>query len=147
MIRRLQQRRDFERLLAVPPCLRSAHFAVHYLAAGPLPSRRALRHHRMQLLSTFSSTNADETVDNPPGQIWLGQVLPKRHAARAVTRNLLRRQVRAAVARHEGKLAPGLWLVRLSRPFAVGDFPSAASPALRRMAASELDQLFARAGR
>jgi ribonuclease P protein component len=147
MIRRLQQRRDFDRLLAVPPCLRSAHFAVHYLQTEPLPSRRVLRHRTPRMLSTDSSTKADDVVDNSPRDSWLGQMLPKRHAARAVTRNLLRRQVRAAIARHEARLAPGLWLVRLRRPFAGADFPSAASQALRRAAARELDQLFARIGR
>jgi ribonuclease P protein component len=147
MIRRLRQRRDFDRLLAVPPCLRSTHFAVHHLQAAPLPSQRALRHRLSQVLSTSSSTESDKAVDNGLGPIWLGQMLPKRHAARAVTRNLLRRQVRAAVTRHEARLAPGLWLVRLRRPFAAADFRSAASQALRRAAASELDQLFARAGR
>lgn len=147
MIRRLLQRRDFDRLLAVPPCLRSTHFAVHHLQAEPLPSPRALRHRVPELLSTGSSTEPDKAVDKRVGAIWLGQMLPKRHAARAVTRNLLRRQVRAAVARHEARLAPGLWLVRLRRPFAAADFPSAASQALRRAAAGELDRLFAGAGR
>ncbi|MCU0769107.1 MAG: ribonuclease P protein component [Burkholderiaceae bacterium] len=147
MLRRLQQRRDFDRLLAVPPCQRSAHFAVHYLKTEPLPSRRSLRHRAAAMLSTDSSTESDDSVDNSLRETWLGQMLPKRHAALAVTRNLLRRQVRAAVVRHEARLAPGLWLVRLRRPFARADFPSAASQTLRRVAASELDQLFARIGR
>jgi ribonuclease P protein component len=73
-------------------------------------------------------------------------MIPKRHAPRAVTRNLLRRQVRAAAQRHEALLSAGLWLVRLRRPFAPAESPSAASPALRRMVAAELDRLFERAG-
>lgn len=147
MIRRLRQRRDFDRLLAVPPRLRSAHFAVHHLGTAPLPARQALREARPHMLSTRSSTDLAGSVDNIPRAIWLGQIVPKRHAPHAVTRNLLRRQVRAAVARLDGRLAPGLWLVRLRRPFAAADFPSAASQALRRAAASELEQLFARAVR
>jgi ribonuclease P protein component len=147
MIRRLQQRRDFDRLLAVPPCMRSTHFAVHHLRTEPLPSRRRLRHLEKILLSTNSSTESDGTVDKSVEHKWFGQMLPKRHAARAVTRNLLRRQVRAAIARHEARLAPGLWLVRLRRSFAGADFPSAASQALRHAVASELDRLFARVAR
>jgi ribonuclease P protein component len=78
---------------------------------------------------------------------WWGCVIPKRHARRAVSRNMLRRQIRAAVQRHEVELDPGLWLVRLRQPFATKTFVSADSPALRRAAATELDQLLMRAGR
>ena len=35
MIGRLLRKSDFERVLAVPPCSRSPHFAVHYLCARP----------------------------------------------------------------------------------------------------------------
>jgi ribonuclease P protein component len=146
MIRRLLHRRDFDRLLAVPPCLRSAHFAVHHVAAVPALSRRALRHAAARKLSTDSSTDPDNPVDKLPNAVWLGPMIPKRHAPRAVTRNLLRRQVRAAAQRHEALLSAGLWLVRLRRPFAPAESPSAASPALRRMVAAELDRLFERAG-
>jgi len=84
-------------------------------------------------------------VDESPGRCWLGSVIPKRHARRAVTRNLLKRQVRAALARHAGTLPSGLWLVRLKAPFAPASFPSAASDALRVAARGELDTLFTRA--
>ena len=77
---------------------------------------------------------------------WLGCIVPKRHAKRAVTRNLLKRQVRAAMERHAAGLAAGLWLVRLRVPFAPAAFPSAASSALRAAARAELDGLLQRAG-
>ena len=81
----------------------------------------------------------------PGAQAWLGVVVPKRHARRAVTRNLLKRRIRLAMARHLQALAPGLWLVRLRAPFGREKFPSAASAALQAAADSELEQLFARA--
>jgi ribonuclease P protein component len=84
-------------------------------------------------------------VDDSPGGHWLGSVIPKRHARRSVTRSLLKRQIRSAMARHLPALAPGLWLVRLRSPFAPSLFPSAASDALRRAALVELDQLFLKA--
>jgi len=71
--------------------------------------------------------------------------VPKRLARRAVTRNCLKRQIRAAVQRHEDRLPFGLWLVRLRSPFAPAQFPSAGSGALRAAASAELDQLLARA--
>lgn len=84
-------------------------------------------------------------MDNYPSGHWLGTVVPKRHARRSVTRNMLRRQVRAAMLRHESRLRPGLWLLRLRQPFAAGTFVSANSFALRRATALELDGLLSRA--
>ncbi len=60
---------------------------------------------------------------------WAGCVIPKRHARRSVTRSLLKRQIRAALARHAQALPQGLWLVRLKAPFVPAQFPSAASDA------------------
>jgi ribonuclease P protein component len=142
MIGRLLRKSDFERLLAVPPCSRSAHFAVHYLHAAPSAAGGAARTE----LCTDAAQNLTRSVDNTPSGWWLGTVLPKRHAPRAVTRNMLRRQVRAAMQRHRLQLRPGLWLVRLRQPFPRASFPSADSAALRSAAASELDRLLMRAG-
>lgn len=138
MIGRLLRKSDFERVLAVPPCSRSAHFAVHYLRTC------AGRPHqpRTEVLSTDDAKNRAVPVDNYVCGHWLGQVIPKRHAARAVTRNMLRRQVRTAMERHVARLRPGLWLVRLRQPFPKTAFVSASSEALRSTAAAELDRLF-----
>jgi len=142
MIGRLLHKSDLERVLAVPPCSRSAHFAVHYLQARPgTPGKLA-----GAMLCTDDSPVSDRSVDNLPDGHWLGSVIPKRHAARSVTRNMLRRQVRAAMERHVQGLRPGLWLVRLRQPFARKAFVSADSAALRSVASAELDRLFARAG-
>jgi ribonuclease P protein component len=77
--------------------------------------------------------------------LWLGYVVPKRHARRAVTRSLLKRQVRVAFAQHASLLPAGLWLVRLRAPFAVSEFVSARSQALAQAARSELNSLLDRA--
>ena len=78
---------------------------------------------------------------------WLGTVVPKRHARRAVTRNLLKRQMRAVVQREaeSDRLPPGLWVVRLKAPFDKQQFPSAASAPLRALARDELSALLQRA--
>ena len=60
---------------------------------------------------------------------------------------MLKRQIRAAIERYEERLEAGLWLVRLRKPFASTQFPSADSNALRAAARSELDQLLAQATR
>lgn len=142
MIGRLLRKSDFERVLAVPPCSRSAHFAVHYLQACPSTPRQP----GVDMLSTDDAPKTERSVDNLPSGQWLGQVIPKRHAPRSVTRNMLRRQVRAAMERHAPRLRPGLWLVRMRQPFPKAGFVSADSAALRQATAVELERLFQRAG-
>ena len=145
MIGRLLRKSDFERLLAVPACSRSAHFAAHHLRGGPgTPTKPAPKADANEL-STALSTATERAVDDLLAGVWLGCVIPKRHAARSVTRNMLRRQIRAAMQRHQNRLQSGLWLVRLRRPFATAAFRSADSPALRGAAAVELDRLLAQA--
>jgi ribonuclease P protein component len=141
MIGRLLRKSDFERLLAVPACSRSAHFAVHHLRAHPNPPGSP----GVDSLCTGHAPAQDESVDNLVRGWWLGSVLPKRHAPRAVTRNLLRRQIRAAMQRHLDRLPPGLWLVRLRQPFPRSQFVSADSAPLRAAASGELDRLLQRA--
>ena len=80
-----------------------------------------------------------------PTDSWVGAVVPKRHARRAVTRSLIKRQIYAAAERHRHRMAPGLWIVRLRSPFDRAQFVSAASPALARSARAELDRLLAAA--
>ncbi|MEY4763477.1 MAG: hypothetical protein RI907_150 [Pseudomonadota bacterium] len=71
-------------------------------------------------------------------------MVPKRHAKRAVTRNLIKRQIREAFGRHEQRLPHGLWLLRLVGGFAPAQFVSARSDALALAARSEIDALLAR---
>lgn len=73
---------------------------------------------------------------------WLGVVVPKRHARRAVTRTLIKRQIYAAAERHRTELPSGLWVVRLRAPIDRTLFPSAASAALKAGTRSELEALF-----
>lgn len=158
MIGRLVQAADFKRLLAVPPVLRSAHFVIHHLAEAPERPTFARRAAHQLDLSTGHEPPCpqpvDESQENPrqgcPQQVfspWLGCVVPKRHARRAVTRNLIKRQVYAAAERVQAALPGGLWVVRLRQPFAAVDFPSAASVPLRGAVRSELDRLFQKAAR
>jgi ribonuclease P protein component len=78
---------------------------------------------------------------------WLGLVVPKRHARRAVTRTLMKRQIRHIAVACASQLEPGLWVVRQRHPFDVKQFPSAASDALKEAARAELRALFERAAR
>jgi len=106
-------------------------------------------------LSTGVCTAVDTNVDDlcsaanfahRPNR-WLGLVVPKRHARRAVTRTLMKRQIRAIAAACADGLPEGLWVVRQRSPFDPKQFPSAASEALKQAARAELLALFERAVR
>lgn len=62
-----------------------------------------------------------------------------------MTRMLIKRQIRRSLAAHEGRLAAGLWVVRLRAPFDIAEYRSAASTVLRRAAGAELDAALAQA--
>jgi ribonuclease P protein component len=163
MIGRIVRPADFERVLATAPCSRSAHFAVHHVHGGPSRGSASQRQAPGEAvvptvspdLSTAPPVAGPVLVDessgpsakNGPAGHWLGLVVPKRHAKRAVTRNLIKRQLRAAMARHAGRLPPGLWVVRLRQGFDRQAFPSPASGPLREAAHDEIEVLFSRAAR
>jgi ribonuclease P protein component len=163
---------DYVRVLATPMRLRSPHFAVHHLEGRPLPVKPAGRAAKSDApdtasLSTELSTGAvptqgvdvedcggaasrtdESTAPLPrgPGR-WLGLVVPKKHAKRAVTRTLVKRQIRNVAAQCAAQLEPGLWVVRQRSPFDPKQYPSAASDALKEAARAELRALFERAVR
>jgi ribonuclease P protein component len=163
MIGRIVRPADFERVLATLPCSRSAHFAVHHVSGEPSRGRsaapKAAANPVVQPVSPDLSTGPADTshalvdespvppVASAPAGHWLGLVVPKRHAKRAVTRNLIKRQLRAAMARHASRLPPGLWVVRLRQGFDRQAFPSPASEPLRDAAHAEIEVLFNRAAR
>lgn len=138
----IEQSTDFERVLRARSLAQTQHFAVHHLPDRPSLSARARRAAISRKLSTGDAPEAVKPVDDLPIQLWVGAVVPKRHARRAVTRSLLKRQIRSVVERHAEALAGGLWVVRLRAPFDKSRFPSAASDALKRVARDELEALF-----
>lgn len=118
---------QFRAVMAQPPVGKTPHFALHVLPCPPTGEAAAL----------FAG-----------GRRWLGLVVPKRWAKRAVTRNAIRRQVRE-LARLQSASAAG-WpeaavVVRLRSGFEREDFVSAVSPRLKAAVRAEVQQLFARA--
>lgn len=121
-IRHLKTRQQFQAMLAQAPIARTAHFCLHRLPVAALPGP----------LDGAASVAAGAM---PVGVgAWVGALIPKRWAKRAVTRNLIRRQVYAVALEHlratTGEAAatdaampasPGpegfAWLVRLRAGF------------------------------
>lgn len=153
----LKHAEDFKRALAQPWLAKTPHFALHHLSEGPAVRRRAAAQLGLssgseppttQPVDKFLDNPVDKPVDStkpaPEAQLWVGYVVPKRHARRAVTRNLLKRQMRQVL--HEQQRTPqglpgGLWVLRLRQGFDRERFPSAASAALRQASWQELHQL------
>ena len=163
VIGRLVRTADFERVLRTPKRASTAHFAVHHLADWPSVPAKPKRVVANQDLSTGAAPAVCNAVDESPnvsrdvpfstlepgadGRLWLGTVVPKKHARRSVTRTLLKRQIRAAVLGQRRFLSGGLWVVRLRAPFDSTRFTSAASHELQCLARAELDSLLAGAMR
>ena len=140
---------DFERALGSRSRASTPHFAVHHAPADPIASPSpADRSRQMNLSTETAKAGATPVDDSLSGALRkLGAVVPKRHARRAVTRSLLKRQIYAAGGRHAAALPRGLWIVRLRAPFERTRYASAASRALRDAARAELDELFCAASR
>ena len=144
MLGHLVHKADFERLLSTRSRTRSAHFALHHVNTGPSAPAKPVSKAPTTELSTEVEQLAPQAVDDLPTAVWFGCVVPKRHAKRAVTRNLIRRQIREAFVRHEPRLPRGLWMLRLVGGFAPAQFVSARSEALAMAARAEIDTLMAR---
>jgi ribonuclease P protein component len=128
---RLQTRAQFQALLRTAPVARTSHFALHRLAHSPADGGQL----------------GAEAAFAPADAAWLGAMAPKRWARRAVTRNAIRRQIYAVGEGLAVPLCAGAHLVRLRAAFAPAQFPSASSPALKRVVRAELVQLFERGRR
>lgn len=152
MIASITRASDFTKVLNAPCRARSTHFAVHHLAQAPQawlprcgPDPQPLETSLESELSTGAAQAVATPVDEmPPEGRWLGLVVPKRHARKAVTRTLLKRHIRAAM-QHAPDLDRGMWVVRLRSPFARTEFLSAASDRLAQTASQELATLMAAA--
>jgi ribonuclease P protein component len=136
---------DFSAVLGAPILAKSPHFVLHHLPADPVSHSRAGRAPVVKEISTTAAPFSDQSVDNIDAAVhwWLGLVVPKRHARRAATRSLLKRQMRAHAAQSRSRLPAGQWLIRLRAPFDARLYPSAASAQLRDAAGSELARVFA----
>jgi ribonuclease P protein component len=143
---RITQAVDFERVLKTSSQARSPHFAVHHLASTPSVGKKPYNKPVGTQLSTSDMpcgvSPVDESASSPLGktsasEVWLGMVVPKRHAKRAVTRSLLKRQIKATMEL-QASLTPGLWVIRLRAPFDRAVYVSAASKALSAVARDEL---------
>ncbi len=76
--------------------------------------------------------------------VWVGAMVPKRWARRAVTRNTIKRQIYNVSTTFEPRLKLAAHVVRLRSGFDRSRFVSATSDALKAAVRGELEQLFGR---
>ena len=106
---------------ALSKVARSEHFFIHRLSIAP----------ENQHLFKLDVTNLS---DGPIA--FVGVMSPKRFAKRAVTRNLIKRQIYAIAS--EFGLSPAAYVVRLRATFSKEQFKSASSRMLKRAVRVEL---------
>lgn len=138
-MQRLKTRPQFQATLNGGTVARTPHFALHRLA-----------------LETVLASDAERTdglvapAASPliaPGSVWLGAMVPKRWARRAVTRSAIKRQIYGVAATFESRLPAAAHVVRLRATFDRKQFVSASSEPLRAAVRQELHALFERASR
>jgi ribonuclease P protein component len=141
IVQRLKTRPQFQAALAGGTVSRTAHFALHRLSLVPQQDT--------SLAPARSSGPAPSSEQALFGffDVWLGAMVPKRWARRAVTRNAIKRQI-YNVSEHFGDRLPlAAHVVRLRTTFDRKQFISASSEPLKLAVREELVQLFERAVR
>lgn len=141
-MQRLQNRAQFQAVLAAGTVARTAHFALHALT-WPTPATAD---------APDATVPANPRVPRarplfPTSGMWLGAMVPKRWARRAVTRNTIKRQIYALAPQYEARLPCAAYVVRLRSAFDRKQFASATSEPLRQAVRAELELLFRQAVR
>ena len=144
---RLKTRPQFQAAMAGGTIARTPHFALH----------------RLVLTANDTSGSTTATPSGPGAQppraapqalfafpgIWMGAMVPKRWARRAVTRNAIKRQIYAVADVHQDQIqqavghGTGAHVVRLRSTFDRKQFISPSSDVLKQAVRAELLQLFA----
>ena len=109
---------QFDAVLGTRPAARTEHFFAHRLLISA------------SQLSLFSGD-----------PLHVGVMCPKRFAKRAVTRNLIKRQIYALTS--HAPLPNAAYVIRLRATFSRDQFKSASSEALKRTVRTELQTLLA----
>ena len=114
---------------------RTAHFALH---------RTALDSNVKPQLASDSASAPSQALF-VVSDVWMGAMVPKRWAKRAVTRNAIKRQIYSVSADFESNLSTAAHVIRLRAGFDRKQFISATSELLSAAVRLELQQLLSRA--
>jgi ribonuclease P protein component len=135
-VQRLKTRTQFQAVLAGNTIARTAHFALHCTALDVFAPVLALP---PPAQSKALSKALFDVQD-----VWVGAMVPKRWAKRAVTRNAIKRQIYNVSSQLEPALPCAAHVVRLRAGFDKVQVASATSDLLKAAVRVELNQLFAK---
>jgi ribonuclease P protein component len=151
-VQRLKTRAQFEAAMAGGTVSRTAHFVLHRAAltapsdpTGPASPEGTGPAGALSISATGRGSTGPTALFAVQDEAWIGAVVPKRWAKRAVTRNGIKRQIYNVSAAFASRLPVAAHVVRLRTDFARTQFPSAWSEALKASVRDELQQLFEKA--
>ena len=130
---------------------RTPHFVLHRAPLALAPALPGLQPVAPDAAGAVPLAAGDRGPARPAvlfavhDQAWMGAIVPKRWAKRAVTRNGIKRQIYNVSAAFATRLPAAAHVVRLRSGFARAQFPSAWSDALHDSVRGELLQLFEQA--
>ena len=134
MLLRLKTRSQFQAVLAGKRVASTTHFVLH---RNVLPDMG-----RPAAANRPGPIDTDRVVDAEADLVWLGAMVPKRWAKRAVTRNAIKRQIYSVSAEIDFDLPGAAHVVRLRTTFDRKQFVSASSDSLKAQVRNELVRLF-----
>ena len=109
---------------------KSEHFALH---RSSLPVQMVFGSENKS-----AEPNTSRPLFSPSFDLWIGAMVPKRWAKRAVTRNAIKRQIYNVSADFSPRQRPAAFVVRLRRDFSRKTFISATSDSLKMAIRTEL---------
>jgi ribonuclease P protein component len=128
-VQRLKTRAQFQSVLAGTVIAKTPHFALHCTRL------------EAQASGSRSQQAADPVCLFPVQDVWMGAMVPKRWAKRAVTRNAIKRQIYTVSADFSPLFPNAAFVVRLRSGFAVAQFVSAVSDQLKLAVRTEIQVL------
>lgn len=128
-MQRLKTRPQFQAVLAGTIVAKTPHFVLHrnVLAAKAVPNQYVKQ--------------VDAPVLFREQDMWIGAMVPKRWAKRAVTRNAIKRQIYTVSAEFSHLYPQAAFVVRLRSSFSRTEFVSAVSDLLKQAVRTEVQAL------
>ena len=143
ILQRIVTKAQFAAVMSGQTVSRTPHFALHRVTLESNSTSKAV----VETASVVSAeANQSQALHKPLFAVqdtWLGVVVPKRWAKRAVTRNTIKRQIYAVSTDSSCHLPPAAHVVRLRAGFDRAEFISATSDKLKTAVRAELQHLFA----
>ena len=148
-MQRLKTRPQFQAVLAGSVIAKTEHFVLHRNdldATAPESGPESAKELSSRKTIPANGAAAPAIVDSAQGlfpvqDIWIGAMVPKRWARRAVTRNAIKRQIYNVSADSMQNYPRAAFLVRLRREFSRKVFISATSMQLKEAVRNEVQAL------